>query len=84
MNLTLHLSPDVETKLREQAAALGKPLEDVALEALKEKLASEPEPGAVMPLELWLREFRAFTAESPRGNVNADVSRDSIYEGRGE
>jgi hypothetical protein len=84
MNLTLHLSPELEAKLCEQAKVTGKPLEELALEALQEKLIAEAEALSGLPPEAWLREFRAFTAASPKGNVNADLSRESIYEGRGE
>ena len=84
MNLTLHLPPELEAKLCEQAKAKGKPPEELVLEALEEKLMAEREVGSTLPPDAWLREFRAFTASFPRGNVNADLSRESIYEGRGE
>lgn len=84
MNLILHLSADLEAKLREQAQAARKAPEDLALEALEEKFADEAASSAMLPPDVWLAEFRAFTAASPRGNVNADISRESIYEGRGE
>jgi hypothetical protein len=84
MNLKLKLPLELEIKLREQAKTEGKPLEELAIEALQEKLVAEPESTSALSAEAWLKEFFLFTADSPKGNVNADLSRDSIYEGRGQ
>lgn len=48
MNLLLHLSPELEAKLKEQAAKLGMPPETVALDALKEKLTLGSELGSAL------------------------------------
>jgi hypothetical protein len=83
MNLTLHLSAELEAKLREQAKAEGKPLEDVALEALQDKLVLEEEGR--LPRDKWHARFDAFLASIPHTNATfVDDSRESIYEGRGE
>jgi hypothetical protein len=84
MTLTLHIPTELEAKLREQAKAEGKPPEDLALEALQDKLASSDSSTVMLPRAFWKREFEALLASTPNGNVEADLSRASIYEGRGE
>src|SRR5687768_9733047 len=49
MNITIHLSPDLERKLREESAARGVPAEDVVVGALSQSLAQTkraPRPAA--------------------------------------
>jgi hypothetical protein len=84
MNLTLHLSAELEAKLREQAKAKGKPPEELALEALQDKLASCDDSSVMLPRNVWKREFEALLASMPDGSIDADLSRASVYEGRGE
>lgn len=84
MKLTLRLSPEIEFKLREQAAALGKPLEDVALEALRNGLVPRSDESELLTKESRLAKFRELMATMPSGNPNADLRRESIYKGRGE
>ena len=38
----------------------------------------------MLPLDQWHARFDAMLASMPLGNPNADVSRESIYDGRGE
>ena len=84
MNLILHLPPEIETKLKEQSRSLGKRPEELALEALDEKL-SDQESLPPLAHDAWLKEFRAFLASLPsRDSVTLDDSRESIYQGRGE
>jgi predicted transcriptional regulator len=83
MNLTLHLPAELEARLRQEARAAGKAPEDLAVEALEEKLSCEPSTAEI-PLDQWQAEFREWIAAMPRGNPDADLGRDSIYEGRGE
>ncbi len=83
MNLIIHLPPETETRLLQQARATGKDAEAFALEALHEKLASE-EPSPMLPLDEWHARFDAIIESMPHGNPEADLSRDSIYDGRGE
>jgi hypothetical protein len=85
MTLTLQLTPDVETKLRERAAAAGKDPVGFALDALQEKLgfidgssSNEASP------EEWVKEWRTWAAAHPKLSFEVDDSRESIYAGRGE
>ena len=85
MNLTLHLSAELESKLRAQAQAMGKPPEELVLNAVQDKLASPEDSSAMLPREQWQARFEAFLASIPRTNATfVDDSRESIYEGRGE
>jgi hypothetical protein len=82
MDLTLHLSAELEAKLRDQAKAVGKPPEELALEALEEKLSAETTTPAILPPDEWIAAFDAWvTSHKPR-NPNVDDSRESIYPGR--
>lgn len=82
MNLTLHLSGDLEEKLCQQVQATGKAPEDFALEALQDRLAGEAAPPSnstcIAEFEAWL------AAHPPSAAQHLDDSRESIYEGRGE
>ncbi len=85
MNLMLHLTPETEAKLREQAAQSGKSLETLALEALEEKLADGNDLSKALSDEVWKAKFDEFLANLPRsGAAIVDDSRESIYQGRGE
>jgi hypothetical protein len=84
MTLTLHIAADLEARLLEQAEAEGKPPEDLTLEALEARLAATDEPSAMLPRSAWEQEFKALLATMPDGNVDADLSRAGLYEGRGE
>lgn len=82
MSLTLHLSAELEEKLRDQAKAEGKPPEDLALEALEEKLSVETATAAILPPDEWIAAFDAWvTSHKPR-NPNVDDRRESIYPDR--
>ena len=84
MNLTLHLKPETEAKLRDEATRTGKDPEKLALEAIEEKLATQPEAGELLSTESRLSRFRALIASMPDGNPNADLSRDAAYSDRGQ
>jgi hypothetical protein len=84
MLLTLHLIADTEAKLKEQARLTGKSPEELAVEALQEKLAYDPEPAMSRSVSSRLAEFRAWIASMPAGNPDADISRESIYRNQGE
>jgi hypothetical protein len=84
MTLTLHIAAELEARLLEQAKTEGKPPEDIALQALEDKLAYSKDSSAMLPRTVWKQEFNALLASMPNGNVNADLTRDSVYEGRGE
>jgi hypothetical protein len=84
MNLTLHLTPETESRLRAQAAQSGKSLETLALEAIEDILADGDESSRMLPYEVWKAKFDHLISSMPRGNPTADLSRESIYQGRGE
>ena len=62
---------------------MRKDAEALTLEALREKLASD-EAAPMLPLDEWHARFDALIASMPQGNPDADFSRESIYDGRGE
>lgn len=85
MNLTLHLTPDTEAKLKEQASITGRSLEELALEALQEKLAVGTEADETLPPASRLAEFQEWLASRPASSARfVDDSRESICDGRGE
>jgi hypothetical protein len=81
MNLMLHLPPETEARLREQAARAGKPVEVVALEALQEKLDAELE-SPILPADEWVIQFDAWVESHRSRNPSFDDSRGSIYPDR--
>lgn len=90
MTLSVPLSPEMEAKLRELAAAEGKDPAAVALEALAEKLSAPN--GAlsqaaadtrIAALNRFFARARQQTQKLPFGHT-ADDSRDSIYDVRGK
>lgn len=86
MTLQIDLTPELESRLRREAAAAGKDVSTFAREALEETLsAAETESQNIRPSkEQRLAEWRALTAGArPSGHI-VDDSRESIYEGRGE
>jgi hypothetical protein len=84
MTIVLHLSPEMEAKLLEHAAAAGKRPEDLALNALEEQLAVEPPVAESRTPQQWVADFRRWAESHRRLPVEADDSRESIYAGRGE
>jgi len=83
MNLLLHLPPETEDRLMEHSRATGKDVEIVALEVLNDKFARD-DASAMLPAEQWHAQLDALLASMPKGNPNADFSREHIYNGRGE
>ena len=82
MTLTLHLSPETESRLIQWANLTGTNPETVALEALLEKLSDEP---LALPQATSANEFQAWLVAHPvSAATTLDDSRESIYEGRGE
>jgi hypothetical protein len=84
MTLTLQIPNELELKLHQQAKAEGKPPEVLALEALHDKLAFAEDSSAVLPRDVWKRQFENLLTSMPNGNVDADLSRASAYAERGE
>jgi hypothetical protein len=84
MTLTLHLSTATEAGLSAESIRTGKSPESLALEAVEEKFSTAEAVCDSLPLDEWQARFHALLATMPRGNPDADFSRDLIYEGRGE
>ena len=86
MTLTLVLPPDIEAKLKEQAAREGKDPQTLVLEAIEETLSSEvATTTAMLPVAAWHARFYALLDSLPRSEATAvDDSRESIYNGRGQ
>jgi hypothetical protein len=83
MNLMLHLPPELEAKLGEQAKATGKSPEEIVMATLEGSLADPTANGtATISLENWLREFDAWVAGHQSRNPRLDDSRESIYPDR--
>ena len=82
MNLTLHLTQETEARLKEQASLSGRSLEELALEALQEKLSGEPISPPLLSPEEWLRQFDAWVGDHKSRNPRLDDSRDSMYPDR--
>jgi hypothetical protein len=90
MLLNIPLTPEMEARLRERAAAEGKDPIALALEAVNERVLAQDltasQATAAAQKEAW-NHFLAGVSEHaktlPPGIV-VDDSRESIYEGRGE
>jgi hypothetical protein len=84
MHLILHLTPETEAKLKERASLTGKNPEVLAIEAIEDRLVNGDESVATLSYDAWKAKFDELLATMPRGNPNADLSRESEYEARGE
>ena len=88
MMLDLPLSPELEARLRERAAASGQDPAAFVLEAVRQKLAASSGDGQGSPSELsldeWLGRFDAWVRSHPPLGFEVDDSREGIYAGRGE
>jgi hypothetical protein len=84
MNLVLHLPPETEAKLIEQAAVTGTAPEELVLRALEEQLAMSAQSPSAISAEEWVADVRAWAAKHRYLLGDADDSRESIYAGRGE
>ena len=89
MRLILNLPPETEAKLKEHAAAVGKPPEEVALRALEAHLAASAPPKGhrqrrKLTPEEWAADLEKWAESHRRLEHEADDSRESIYSGRGE
>ncbi|HOB72952.1 MAG TPA: hypothetical protein PKG54_00365 [Phycisphaerae bacterium] len=87
MTLQIELSPEIEARLREQAAAVGKDPAAFAREAVEEKLAASARPAAdsskLSNKQRAAKWLAWVDSHRPVGHF-VDDSRESIYEGRGE
>ncbi len=87
MVLNLNLTPELEAKLREQAAAIGEPLEAFVLQAVQEKLLIDEDSSDQNESpshEHWMTELRAWASSHSPVIYFVDDSRDGIYGNRGE
>ena len=89
MNVSVPLSPDIETILLRRAAAAGKDLSAFVAEVVAEAVAEDLEPAP--PTESALRRsaqmrerLDRWTALHPVLDHVIDDSREAIYAGRGE
>ena len=90
MTLTISLPPTTQARLREMAAATGKSIEALVLEAIEDRIAkpdvaTQPLTGEAWTAAFneWMRRVEERRSMYPPG-YTADDSRESIYEGRGE
>ena len=85
--MDLQLPPEIEERLRQQAAAVGMDAEQFAIAALKKEIAGgEAAASSVMlPRATWKAKFDAllesFPTRESAGRI--DCSRESIYDDRG-
>lgn len=82
MNLTLRISAETEAKLLEQARRTGRSPEDLALEALQDRLSSDATSAPLLSPEEWSRQFDAWVAGHRSRNPSFDDSRESVYPDR--
>lgn len=79
MNLEISLSPAAEQALRKYAAATGKDLEAVVLDAVCEKITAEDISTSPSDFAAWDERFGRWVASHPVLTQFADDSRESIY-----
>jgi hypothetical protein len=87
--VTVHLPPDIESKLRAKAAETGKTVEELlgwlaeSWVAANGTSVGKPTERQVRP-DQWVNEWRAWASSHASLPSLADDSRESIYSGRGE
>jgi hypothetical protein len=74
MEITLHLTPEIESKLKTEAAATGKAPEAVVLEAIEDRLANGNEASSMLPYDEWKAKFDEMLATMPRGKIHAGTT----------
>lgn len=87
MSLTLHLPPELEAQLHEQAKSLGKTPEQIVMATLQSRFLDvshevDTEEVAPLPIDKWLSIFDAWVAGLESRNPPVDDSRESIYPDR--
>jgi hypothetical protein len=83
MSIILHLAPEIERRLREQAAQRSQSPEEYLERLVEESVRAESTPPP-RSAEQWEAEWRAWAAGHASLPTVADDSRESIYAGRGE
>ncbi|QDV73217.1 hypothetical protein [Botrimarina mediterranea] len=84
MNLLLHLPPELEARLTQQARSTGQNPEEIALRVLEEQLVDETLATASLSADDWVSDVRSWAESHRTLSQEADDSRESIYAGRGE
>ena len=84
--VTIHLPDELEHKLQARAKDQGRDIATVALEMIEQCLHRETRLVEARDLthEQRLQALRAWVKTLPKIDVVLDVSRESMYEGRGE
>lgn len=82
MILKIHLTPEIEARLLEQAVLAGKQPEELAIEVLQQTFAMESVAAQTVPDEEWQRLFDAWVANHHSRNPSLDDSRERIYADR--
>jgi hypothetical protein len=85
-NITLHLAPEIEGKLREKATLLGQTLETYLQQLAEHDAAASDGTAAPIPAsaEQWSAQWRWWASSHAGLPGVADDSRQSIYADRGE
>lgn len=85
MNVSINFPVEIETALRQTAAATGKNIETLVQEIVAERFSEEP-PLVKRKLshDEFMGRIRDIIARHGISTGNMDDSRESIYEGRGE
>lgn len=88
MKIEVPMSAETELQLRQQAQAAGQDITTFVLEALEEKLSSNVisagKSGPVLTSQQRITKLLEWAASHKPLPFEADDSRESIYEGRGE
>lgn len=85
MTIQIQVSAETEAKLRRQAEVQGKDISTFVLQALEEKLAfAEVSMTGNDTAQQRIAQLRTWAASHASLPYEADDSRESIYQGRGE
>ena len=87
MTLHIDLPPETERRLRERAAAIGKDVAALVVEAVEERLTATPDPthpAHAMSPDEWRARLHDWINRFPQVNHAVDDSRETLYEGRDE
>ena len=85
MNISIHFPDEIESALRDRAAATGKDVETLVTELVTEQLLVEQCPAKeVISPEAFAERSAAWIGLHPILDHPIDDSRESIYAGRGE
>jgi hypothetical protein len=81
MPLTLHLTDEIERRLRERASREGRPVEAYVLDLIERHAATTPAPGIgmVLPDDEFELLLGGLSSGPALPHLPADFSRDDIY-----